>query len=124
MLEGFKNMAGLAGMMKDLPRLRERMEEVRERLGELEVEAETGGGAVVVRANGRLRIISVEVDQTMMSGLVDSSVEEDRALAQELIAGAVNAALEKAQQRAAEEFGRVAEDLGVPLPPGALQGLV
>jgi len=64
------------------------------------------------------------VDQTMMSGLVDSSVEEDRALAQELIAGAVNAALEKAQQRAAEEFGRVAEDLGVPLPPGALQGLV
>ena len=46
MFEGFKGMAGLAGLMKDLPKIKAKMQEVRQRLGERSVTAETGGGAV------------------------------------------------------------------------------
>lgn len=43
MFDNLKGMAGLAGIMKDLPRLKQKMEEVKHRLGEIIVEAETGG---------------------------------------------------------------------------------
>lgn len=124
MFDGLKGMAGIAGLMKDLPRLKEKMEAVKERLGQIEVSAETGGGAVKATVNCKLRVVDVSVDPIMMGGLIDTDAPEDRRLAEELIAGAINAALEKAQERAAEEFATAAEDLGLPLPPGGLQGLM
>ncbi len=124
MFEGLKNLSGLAEMMKDLPRMKQKLDEVKERLGEIETSAETGGGAVRATVNGRLRVVSVEIDTILMSSLIDSDQEEDRALAQELIAGAVNAALEKAQERAADEFSAAAQEMGLPIPPGGLAGLL
>jgi len=124
MFESLKGMAGLAGLMKDLPRMKEKFEEVKDRLETIQVFAETGGGAVRVVATCKLRIISVQVDPSMMGGLIDADAgDEDRALAEELIAGAINAALEKAQQRATEEFTDAASELGLPLPPGGLGGM-
>ena len=36
MLEGLKGMAGLASVLKDLPKIKARMEQVKERLGEMQ----------------------------------------------------------------------------------------
>jgi DNA-binding YbaB/EbfC family protein len=124
MFEGLKNMAGIAGIMKDMPRMRQKLEEVKENLARIELSAETGGGAVKATVNCRMRVVSVRVDPAMMAGLIDPSAPQDRALAEELIAGAVNAALEKAQERAAQEFQTAARDLGLPLPPGGLTGMM
>ena len=124
MFEGVKGLAGLAGLMKDLPRLKAQMEEVKERLGRMTVDADTGGGAVRVTANGLLRVVSLEVDHALLEGLVDTSSPDDRALAQDLIVGAVNAALEKARQLAEQEFASAASEMGLPLPPGGLSGLM
>jgi DNA-binding protein YbaB len=118
MFDQLKGMAGLAGLMKDLPRIKEKLEEVKERLGRTTVEAETGGGAVRAVANGQLRIVSVHVEPAMLSGLVDAGSDEDRAVAEDLIAGAVNAALTKARELAEREMRAAAADLGIPLPPG------
>ena len=95
MFEGMKGMAGLAGLMKDLPKIKAKMQEVKQRLGERSVSAETGGGAVRVTANGLLRVVSVHIDQALLSGLIDSANPDDRAIAEELIAGAVNSAMER-----------------------------
>lgn len=124
MFEGLKNMAGLAGLMKDLPRIKAKMDEVQERLERITVEAATGGGAVTVTANGKMRITSVKVDPALLAGLVDANDPADREIAEELIAGAVNAAMEKAKERAGAEFQEAAQDLGLPIPPGGLQGLM
>jgi len=123
MLEGFKGMAGLAGILKDLPKIKARMEQVQQRLGEMTVSAETGGGAVRVTANGQLRVISLDIDQTLLGGLVDAANPDDHALAEELIAGAVNTALEKAREMAQRELAAAAGELGLPVPPGGLGGL-
>ncbi|MCH6551056.1 MAG: YbaB/EbfC family nucleoid-associated protein [Planctomycetes bacterium] len=123
MLEGFKGMAGLAGILKDLPKIKARMEQVKQRLGEMTVSAETGGGAVRVTANGQLRVISLDIDQTLLGGLVDAANPDDHALAEELIAGAVNTALEKAREMAQRELAAAAGELGLPVPPGGLGGL-
>ena len=124
MFDSFKNMAGLAGIMKDLPRIKAKMEEVKRGLADLRVEAESGGGAVRATANGQMRIVSIRVDQAMLSGLVESTNPDDRAMAEDLITGAVNAALEKAREQAERELSRAAQELNLPIPVGGLGGLL
>ncbi|MHC4992535.1 MAG: YbaB/EbfC family nucleoid-associated protein [Planctomycetota bacterium] len=124
MFDNLKSMAGLAGLMKDMPRIKARFEEVKLRLDSRTVEVQTGGGAVRVTANGLLRITAIEIDHAMFTGLVDTSDPEDRVMAQDLISGAVNSALERARQMAEQEFADAASELGIPLPPGGLGGLI
>ena len=46
MFDSLKGMAGMAGLMRDLPKLKARMQRVKEDLNRITVTAETGGGAV------------------------------------------------------------------------------
>lgn len=124
MFDNLKGMAGLAGIMKDLPKIKAKMEEVKQRLAELTVDAETGGGAVRATANGQLRIVSLHIDQALFAGIADAANPDDRVIAEELITGAINTALEKARELAEQEMSSAAGDLGLPLPPGGLSGLI
>ena len=124
MFDALKGMAGLGGLMKDLPRIRARLEQARDELKEMTVEAEVGGGAVVAIADGRMRIRSVRIDPTMMSVIASDGGETDRAMAEDLVASAVNAALERAQEMIAKHLQEAADELGIPLPPGGLPGLL
>ena len=124
MFDALKGMAGLGGIMKDLPRIRERLERAKEELADMTVEAEVGGGAVVAVADGRMRVRSVRIDPAMMTAIASVGGEADRAMAEDLVASAVNAALERAQQMIAEHLQEAARELGIPLPTGALPGLL
>ncbi|MCZ6446013.1 MAG: YbaB/EbfC family nucleoid-associated protein [Phycisphaerales bacterium] len=124
MFENLKGMAGLAGLMKDLPKIKAKMDEIKMRLGEMTVSAETGGGAVRVTANGLLRVVSINLDQSLIIGLVDPHNPDDRVVAEDLIVGAVNAALQKARELAEREMAAAAGEMGLPLPPGGLSGLI
>ncbi len=124
MFENLKGMAALAGLLKDLPRVKAKMEEVKSRLAGRTVEAESGGGAVRVTASGLLEVVAIEVDPVLLSSLVDPSNPEDRAVAQTLLAGAVNAALAGARKLAEQEMAAAAGEMGLPVPPGALEGLM
>lgn len=119
MFEQLKNMAGMAGIMRDLPKIKARIKQVQEELGRVTVEAQTGGGAVRACANGKMQITRIQIDQPMMSALVDASNAEDRAMAEDLVVGAVNAALEKAKERAQQELANAARELNLPIPEGS-----
>ena len=88
-----------------------RLAKVQQDLARRRVEASAGGGMVTVVASGELRIIEIRIEP----GLVESG---DRAMLQDLVAAAVNAALADAQKMVQEEMQRVA---GLPLvaAPGA-----
>lgn len=125
MFGNLKNLQNLAGLMKNTGEIRQQLEELKQELSKARLEAETGGGAVRATVSGAMRVVKVEIDPAMFGALVDSTQPDDRAMAEDLIAGAVNAALEKAQRHAAEEMSRRAEELGLPIPPGAdLGGLL
>ncbi len=124
MFENLKGMAGLAGLMKDLPKIKAKMDEIKNRLGEMTVSAETGGGAVQVTANGLLRVVSINLDPSLITGLVDPRNPDDRVVAEDLIVGAVNVALQKARELAEREMAAAAGEMGLPLPPGGLSGLI
>lgn len=124
MFDAFKGMAGMASLMKDLPRIKARMAEVKEELAHSTVEATAGGGAVVAIADGSMRIRSISIDPVMLSSMATANDPADNAIAEELMVGAVNEALEKAQTMVTDRLAAAAQDLNIPLPPGGLGGLL
>jgi DNA-binding YbaB/EbfC family protein len=124
MFDGLKGMAGMAGIMKDLPRIKARLEEVKAELSEATVEASAGGGAVVAVADGRLRIREVKIDPSMLGAIADTNSDADRQIAEDLVKGAVNAALEKAQEMVTQRLSDIASEMNLPLPPGGIGGLL
>lgn len=124
MFDALKGMAGLGNLMKDLPRVKERLERAKAELAGMTVEAEVGGGAVVAVADGSMRIREVRIDPAMMGVLVDADGVQDRSMAQDLVASAVNAALSRAQDMISAHLQEAAAELGIPLPPGGLPGLL
>jgi DNA-binding protein YbaB len=123
MFDSLKGLAGLAGVMKDLPRIKARMAQVKEELADRTVEGRAGGGAVVAVATGTLKLRSIRVDPAMMGALVGADLSQ-RSLAQDLIVQAVNEAIAAAQQMAGKELAEAAQELNLPIPPGALDGLL
>ena len=77
---------GLGGMM-------ERAKKMREELAQETVEFSAGGGMVVARMNGRLELLSLKIEKT----LIDPA---DPETLQDVVAAAVNGALKKAQELA------------------------
>ena len=138
MFENLKGMASMAGLLKELPKLKAKLDEVKTRLGDRRVEAQSGGGAVRVTANGLLRVVSIDFDQAAqaqgrvltssslalsLGSLLDVSNPDDCAVACELIVGAVNAALASARELAEQEMADAAGELGLPLPPRGTGGV-
>ncbi len=113
----FGNMKNLGQLMKAAGQFKEKAAELQAALERRTVEADAGGGAVRVAANGKGRILRIDIDQALMAGLAG----DDKTVAEELIASAVNAALAKVQEVVAEEMKELAG--GMDLPPD-IQGLL
>ena len=80
-----------------------------ENLDKIEVEGASGGGLVKVRASARGRIISIEIDESLLQPSEKSMVED-------LVAAAINDARAKADEAAQGAMQDVTG--GLQLPPG------
>ena len=116
MFEQFKAMGAIAALMKDKDRLRQQVEEFKEKTASISVTGSAGGGAVRVTVSGQLRVTGVQLDPALVAGLQHG--DGGRTMAQVLIADAVNDAMGKAQAMVHEEADRRARDLGLPGLPG------
>ncbi|MEY3025038.1 MAG: hypothetical protein RJA16_1864, partial [Planctomycetota bacterium] len=61
MFDGLRSMAGMAGLLKDLPKIQAKAQVLREEIAQIEVRGRAGGGAVVVHATGAMEIVSIEI---------------------------------------------------------------
>jgi DNA-binding YbaB/EbfC family protein len=105
----FEEFGQIAGLMKNLPKIKEEMERLQQRLGQITADGDAGGGMVKMRVNGRLEVLSCVIsEEGMRLG--------DREMLEDLITAAVNQALQKARQLVTEETSKMASGLG--LPPG------
>jgi DNA-binding YbaB/EbfC family protein len=84
-----------------------RLNKVQEELEAKTVEASAGGGAVSVTVNGQLRVMSVTIDPEVVD-------PEDVEMLQDLVTAAVNEALGKAQELAAQQLGAITGGLKLP----------
>jgi DNA-binding YbaB/EbfC family protein len=100
-------MKGMANMMKQAQKLQAKMLRLQEELAERTVESSSGGGMVTVVANGRQQIVSIRIEREVVD-------PEDVEMLQDLVLAAVNDALEKAQQMANSEMGKLTGGLNIP----------
>ncbi len=111
----FGKLGQIASLLGNLPRMQEEMKKLREQLGQIISEGEAGGGAVKVRVNGRMEVLSCQLVDTAMVG-------SDKELLEDLIKAATNQALQRVQQQVAEAYQKLMG--GLNLPGMALPGMM
>jgi nucleoid-associated protein EbfC len=106
----FNKLGMLADLMGNASRLREALDKAFESLAQVEVEGSAGGGTVTAKVNGRLEVVSVRIDPSLLA-------EPDAELLEDLIGAAVNAGLVKAREAAAKSLTNVTGGLPMGLFP-------
>lgn len=89
------DLMGMMGKMKDF---QAKMQEAQESLSTLTATGEAGGGMVKATANGKLQLLSIEIDDSLMTS------PDDRQMVADLTVAAANAALKAAAELSREHI--------------------
>ena len=90
-------------------RVQEELQRAQDNLDKIEVEGESGGGAVKVRASAKGRIIGVSINESLLA-------PSEKQILEDLVAAAFNDARRKADEVSGAEMAKMTS--GLPLPPG------
>ena len=85
------------------------LQKAQDNLDKIEVEGVAGGGLVKIQATAKGRILTVEIDESLLNA-------SEKTMLEDLIAAAINDAKAKADAAAAGEMQKMSSTL--PLPPG------
>ena len=97
----------LAQLMQQAQKMQEGMQRAQDELATIEVVGNAGGGMVSVTMTGKMECRKVRIDASALA---------DHEMAEDLIAAAINDAVNKANEIAREKMSAAAT--GMPLPPG------
>jgi len=98
----------LAGLMQQAQRMQEDMKRAQEEIAQMEVTGQSGGGLVSVRMSGRHEVRGVTIDRKLFA--------DDPEMAEDLVAAAINDAVNKVAEASQQHMQDVAG--GMNLPPG------
>ncbi len=98
----------IANMMQQAQRMQEEMKRAQEEIAQMEVTGQAGGGLVTVVMSGRHEVRRVSIDRQTFA--------DDAEMAEDLVAAAVNDAVNKITAAQQERLGSVTS--GMNLPPG------
>ena len=108
MSDGFGGIpGGLGGLLEQAKGLQERMNQMREEIGNKTVEGSAGGGMVTVIANRRMEIVEVRFEPALVVG-------QDRQMLEDLVVAATNVALGNARNLMTEEMSKMTGGLSIP----------
>lgn len=99
---------GIGGMMKQAQKMQENMQKAQEELAKMEVVGKAGGGMVEVTMTGRHDVKRVSIDDALLS--------EDKDMLEDLIAAAVNDAVQMVEKTSSDKMSGMMG--GMSLPPG------
>ncbi len=108
-----KGMPNMGQLMKQAQQIQTKMAKLQEDLGDRTVEASSGGGMVIVVANGRQEVLSIKIEREVID-------PDDAEMLQDLIMAAVNDALTKAKGMVNEEMGKLTKGMNIPGMPGLM----
>lgn len=94
-------------LMKQAQKLQKEMAQAQQELEEKEFEASVGGGAVVVKVNGKKEVISINIKEEVVD-------PDDVEMLEDLVLSAVNEALKKAEEETANKMGKLTGGMNIP----------
>ena len=89
----------MSKMLKQAQQMQKQIEEVQSQLSDMIIDAESGGGLVSVKVNGKQEVIEIDIDP--------EALEEEKEMLEDLIISALNKALSKAQNDSQEKMNSV-----------------
>ncbi len=99
----------LAAAQEAAQNIQSQMADAQAGLDKIEVEGVAGGGLVRIRATAKGRILSVDIDESLLN-------PSEKQMLEDLVAAAINDARAKADAAGNAEMSRMTA--GLPLPPG------
>jgi hypothetical protein len=97
----------LAGLMQQAQKMQEELQKAQEELANMTVTGEAGGGLVKVTMTGKHAVRRVEIDPSLL---------DDREMLEDIVAAAINDAVNRVASTMQERMSDVTS--GMPLPPG------
>lgn len=97
-------------MFNFLEKIQETQKVFKEKMESLEINSESGGGAIKIKINGNKKILNITIDEALLK-------ENDKEALEELILVAVNKAIEEAEVVSAKEIQGMAKEM-MPGFPG------
>jgi DNA-binding YbaB/EbfC family protein len=97
----------LGGLLKQAQQLQERLSSVQDELRAKTAEGSAGGGMVTAVVNGKLELVSVRIDPSLLT-------TPDVEMLQDLVVAAVNGGIRAAQQMMADEMSKVTGGIKIP----------
>ena len=93
------NKGNMSKMLKQAQEMQKRMETVQNELGDIVIDADSGGGMVNVKINGNLELQELNIQDEVLS--------EDKEMIEDLVISAVNKGINMAQAKSKEKMESV-----------------
>ncbi len=100
-------MKDMGALFKQAQEVQSKMTEMQESLSRQKVEASVGGGMVQVTVNGNNEILSVKIEEELIN-------MQDKAILEDLLVGAMNEAMRKANELKQTEMGKITGGMKIP----------
>ena len=97
---------GFGNIMKQAQQMQEKLKDAQTELSSIEVEGRAGGGMVTVVMTCRHDVRSVTIDPVLIS--------DDKEVIEDLIAAAINDAVQRVEKTTQEKMGGLAGGLNIP----------
>ena len=113
----FGKMLELGSLMKQAREFGGRVQEMNDKLKDIRVEGNAGGGLVTVHVNGLQELVSCKIDPCLFQ-------QGDAELLEELIVNAVNDAVDESRTRQAETMRSLTDNVDMSGLTGIIEKLV
>lgn len=96
----------IANLMQQAQRMQDNMKRVQDELAQLEVTGQAGGGMVAITMSARMEVRAVRIDRKLLG--------DDPEMVEDLIAAAMNDAINKANALSQERMAQATAGLQLP----------
>lgn len=99
----------LGDLMQQAQKMQEKMQEAQQKLADMEVQGESGGGLVKITLTGKHQARKISIDASLYE-------ENDKEMLEDLVVAAINDAVQKVESKNKESMSDMTA--GIPLPAG------